>query len=299
MMDVDLFGAATAVSSKVLTVTEVTRSVRDAIELRLAEIWVQGELCNYRRQASGHQYFTLKDDRSQLPCVLFSRPGLRRRVVTLSDGMLVQAHGVVTVYEARGQYQLNVDVVQPAGGGLLQATFEALKRKLDSAGLFDQSRKRVLPKFPIRIAIVTSPTGAALRDMLNILQRRAPWSEILIAPVRAQGAEASQEIANAIVELNRESGLALPPLNLIVLARGGGSAEDLWAFNEEDLAYAIFLSTLPIVSAVGHEIDFTIADLVADLRAPTPSAAAEIAVMQIATQLSDGEFISQVKKSKT
>lgn len=278
-MEADLFAPAELAPSfapKVLTVSEVTRAVRDAIEGSVGQVWVQGEICNHRRQASGHQYFTLKDERSQLPCVLFFKPALRRRTVALSDGMLVQAHGAMTVYEARGQYQLNVEVVQPAGAGLLQAKFEALKRKLAAEGLFEQARKRPLPKFPARLAIVTSPTGAALRDMLNILRRRAPWIEILIEPVRVQGEGAGEEIARAVVELNRASGTTLPTVDLIVLARGGGSAEDLWAFNDEKLAHAIHESALPVVSAVGHEIDFTIADLVADLRAPTPSAAAEI-----------------------
>lgn len=278
-MEADLFAPAELAPSfapKILTVSEVTRAVREIIEGHIGQVWVQGEICNHRRQASGHQYFTLKDDRSQLPCVLFSRPALRRRVVALTDGMLVQAHGSMTVYEARGQYQLNVEVVQPAGAGLLQAKFEALKHKLSAEGLFEQSRKRLLPKFPTRIAIVTSPTGAALRDMLNILWRRAPWIEILIQPVRVQGEGAGAEIASAVSELNRASGSDLPAFDVIVLARGGGSAEDLWAFNDESLAHAIYSSALPVVSAVGHEIDFTIADLVADLRAPTPSAAAEI-----------------------
>jgi exodeoxyribonuclease VII large subunit len=192
----------------------------------------------------------------------------------------VQVYGTVTVFEARGQYQLNVQILQPRGVGVLQAKFEALKRKLQAEGLFAPERKRSLPKFPRRIGIVTSPSGAAIRDMLNVLRRRAPWLQILISPVRVQGTGAAQEIAVAIREL------AMPnenwqPLDLIVVTRGGGSIEDLWEFNEEIVARAIFNSTMPIISAVGHEIDFTICDFVADLRAPTPSAAAELIVPDI------------------
>jgi len=257
----------------ILSVTELTRTVRDLIEGAVGEVWVEGEISNLRKQASGHQYFTLKDDRCQLPCVLFFRPGLRHSSLSLAEGMLVHVRGQMTVYEARGQYQLNVALVQAAGAGLLAAKFEALKRKLSAEGLFDAGRKRLLPRFPKAIGIVTSPTGAAIADMLNILHRRAPWIQICINPVRVQGAGAAAEIAAAVAEFN--SG-ALPPVEVIVVARGGGSAEDLWEFNDEDLARAIAASELPVVSAVGHEIDFTIADFVADLRAPTPSAAAEL-----------------------
>src|SRR5437773_1123905 len=198
----------------------------------------------------------------------------------LADGAQVQVYGTVTVFEARGQYQLNVQILQPRGVGLLQAKFESLKRKLEAEGLYAPERKRPLPKFPRRIGIVTSPSGAAIRDMLNVLSRRAPWLQILINPVRVQGAGAAQEIAVAIREL------AMPTKNwtsvaVIVVARGGGSIEDLWEFNEEIVARAIFDSAVPIVSAVGHEIDFTICDFVADLRAPTPSAAAELIVPDI------------------
>jgi exodeoxyribonuclease VII large subunit len=199
--------------------------------------------------------------------------------------MQVQVRGAMTVYESRGQYQLNVQLVQPAGAGLLQAKFEALKRKLDAEGMFDPARKRALPKFPNLIALVTSPSGAALRDMLNILTRRASWLRIIISPVRVQGDGAAQEIAKALGELNRAAKLGLPVADVIVLARGGGSAEDLWQFNEEVLARAIAASSIPVVSAVGHEIDFTIADFVADLRAPTPSAAAELIVPDTAELL--------------
>src|ERR1700751_1600170 len=198
----------------------------------------------------------------------------------LADGAQVQVFGTVTVFEARGQYQLNVQILQPRGVGLLQAKFDALKRKLEAGGLFAPERKRAVPKLPRRIGIVTSPTGAAIRDMLNVLRRRAPWLQILINPVRVQGAGAAQEIAVAIREFALPNE-AFAPLDLIVVTRGGGSIEDLWEFNEEIVALAIFHSAVPIVSAVGHEIDFTICDFVADLRAPTPSAAAELIVPDI------------------
>ena len=206
--------------------------------------------------------------------MLFYRGSLRQ--AALADGMQVQVRGDVTVYEARGQYQLNVQLVQPAGAGLLQAKFEALKRKLEAEGLFDAARKKPLPKFPAAIGIVTSPTGAAIRDILNILQRRAPWVRIVINPARVQGEGAAQEIAAAVREFNDFAGTGVPGVDVIVVCRGGGSAEDLWEFNEEIVARAIFQSAIPVVSAVGHEVDFTIADFVADLRAPTPSAAAEL-----------------------
>ena len=204
-------------------------------------------------------------------------PSLR---TPLADGAQVQVYGNVTVFEARGQYQLSVQILQPRGLGLLQAKFEALKRKLEAEGLFDAARKRVLPKFPRRIGIVTSPSGAAIRDILNILGRRAPWLQILVDPVRVQGAGAAAEIAVAIRELATPN-VSWAPVDLIVVTRGGGSIEDLWEFNEEIVARAIFHSEIPIVSAVGHEIDFTICDFVADLRTPTPSAAAELIVPDV------------------
>ncbi|XHR28808.1 MAG: exodeoxyribonuclease VII large subunit [Chthoniobacteraceae bacterium] len=258
---------------RILSVSEVTQQVRGLIEGGIGDVWVEGEISNLRKQASGHQYFTLKDERSQLSCVLFYRPGLRHASIPLSEGMLVHARGQMTVYEARGQYQLNVRLIQAAGAGLLAAKFEALKRKLAAEGLFDAAHKRAIPKFPKAVGIVTSPTGAAIADMLNILHRRAPWIQILINPVRVQGAGAGAEITAALEEFNSGE---LPPVDALIVARGGGSAEDLWEFNDEALARAIYASALPVISAVGHEIDFTIADFVADLRAPTPSAAAEL-----------------------
>ena len=278
--DVDLFGnpEPTPQQPRVFSVSEVTEAVRGVIESAFDEVWVQGEVSNFRQQSSGHQYFTLKDAASQLSCVLFARGGAWRKAVPLQDGMLVQAKGRLTVYEARGQYQLTVSLVQAAGAGLLQAKFEALKRKLAAEGLFDAGRKRALPEFPRAIGIVTSPTGAALRDMLNVLARRAPWLRVIVSPARVQGEGAAAEIARALDEMNQIAARGIAPVDAIVLARGGGSIEDLWEFNDESLARAIAASALPVVSAVGHEIDFTIADFVADLRAPTPSAAAELIV---------------------
>jgi exodeoxyribonuclease VII large subunit len=266
-------------TSKVLTVSELTRSIRGILETRFAAVWVQGEISNYKLHPSRHQYFTLKDQRAQISCVIWrdTMAPLRQPLV---DGAQVQVYGTVTVYETRGQYQLSVQILQPRGVGLLQAKFEALKRKLQAEGLFAPERKRPLPKFPRRIGIVTSPSGAAIRDMLNVLRRRAPWLQILINPVRVQGMGAAQEIAVAIHQLAMPNE-AFAPVDLIVVTRGGGSIEDLWEFNEEIVARAIFHSAVPIVSAVGHEIDFTICDFVADLRAPTPSAAAELVVPDI------------------
>ena len=266
-------------TSKVFTVSELTRSIRGTLEAKFGAVWVQGEISNYKLHPSGHQYFTLKDQRAQISCVIWRDTMLRPRQ-PVADGAQVQIFGTVTVFEARGQYQLNVQILQPRGVGLLQAKFEALKRKLEAEGLFAPERKRPLPKFPRRIGIVTSPSGAAIRDVLKVLRRRAPSAQILINPVRVQGTGAAQEIAVAIRELAIPNE-AFAPVDLIVITRGGGSIEDLWEFNEEIVARAIFHSAVPIVSAVGHEIDFTICDFVADLRAPTPSAAAELIVPDV------------------
>lgn len=262
----------------VFSVSEITRTVRAVFEQCFArEVVVEGEVSNYRKQASGHQYFTLKDAQSQLACVMFARPGVwRRQGVPLEDGMQIRARGRLTVYEARGQYQLSVQQVEPAGAGMLQAKFEALKRKLQGEGLFDQARKRALPQFPRVVALVTSPSGAALRDMLNIFTRRAPWLRLIIVPARVQGDGSAEEIVAALQLVNDWERRALPRPDVIVVGRGGGSVEDLWEFNEEIVARAVVASAIPVVSAVGHEIDFTICDFAADLRAPTPSAAAEL-----------------------
>lgn len=280
-MTVDLFGSPEPAREepRVLSVSELTRAVRATLEDHIGLAWVEGEISNYRKQPSGHQYFTLKDEQSQVACVWFApRGGTRLKQVALGDGMHVQVRGALTVYEARGQYQLNVQTVQAAGAGLLQAKFEALKRKLEAEGLFDPERKRPLPRFPMTVGIVTSSNAAALRDMLNILARRAPWVRVVINPVRVQGQGAAQEIAAALAEFNDLHARGVLPLDVVVVGRGGGSIEDLWEFNEEIVARAIVQSAVPVVSAVGHEIDFTIADFAADLRAPTPSAAAELIV---------------------
>lgn len=259
---------------KIHSVSEITRRVRQLLEGGIGEAWVEGEISNLRVQSSGHQYFTLKDGKSQLACVLFAGNAAGTRGGKLSDGELVQVFGAVTVYEARGQYQMIVRQVQLRGAGALQARFEALKRQLSAEGLFDEERKRAIPPFPGTIGVVTSPTGAAIRDFLHVLGRRQPGIGVIINPVRVQGAGAAAEIAAAVREFNDSP--HLPRVDVIVVTRGGGSIEDLWEFNEEVVARAIADSQIPVVSAVGHEIDFTIADFVADLRAPTPSAGAEI-----------------------
>jgi exodeoxyribonuclease VII large subunit len=261
---------------KVLSVSELTGQIRALLEKQIGQIWVSGEITNLRAQSSGHIYFTLKDAAAQLNCVLFSREKVTHREL-LADGQKVLLLGDVTVYEARGQYQLIVRAVELQGVGALQIAFEKLKQKLAAEGLFAPERKRPLPEFPQCIGLVTSPTGAAIRDVLHVVQRRNPGLEIILAPCRVQGDGAANEIAGAIRLLN-ESAIRNPQsaMDLILVTRGGGSLEDLWAFNEEAVARAIFESEIPVVSAVGHEIDFTIADFVADVRAATPSAAVEI-----------------------
>jgi len=265
---------------KILSVSELTSQVRRLLEGQVGTIWVTGEVTNLRAQSSGHRYFTLKDAGSQLSCVLFRAEPVAHREL-LEDGQKVLLQGDVTVYEARGQYQLIVRAVELQGVGALQIAFEKLKQKLAAEGLFAPERKRALPRFPQRIGLVTSPTGAAIRDVLHVVRRRNPSLQIVLAPARVQGDGAAREIATAIRSLNQfnQSLLTSSPaskLDLILITRGGGSLEDLWAFNEEIVARAVFESALPVVSAVGHEIDFTISDFVADLRAATPSAAAEI-----------------------
>ena len=280
---------------KVLSVSELTDQVKRLLEKSVGQVWVTGEVTNLRAQFSGHIYFTLKDAAAQLSCVLFSREKVSHREL-LADGQKVLLQGDVTVYEARGQYQLIVRAVELQGVGALQIAFERLKQKLAAEGLFAPERKRPLPKYPQRIGLVTSPTGAAIRDVLHVVQRRNPGLEIILAPCRVQGEGAAEEIAAAIRLLNEysEGGAPRRPdlesqkelgarvtrpsgsLDLILITRGGGSLEDLWAFNEEVVARAIFESAIPVVSAVGHEIDFTIGDFVADVRAATPSVAAEI-----------------------
>ena len=255
-----------------LTVTEITHRIKAILEKGFSQISIQGELSNFKRHSSGHLYFTLKDEGAQISAVMW-----RSKAATLSfapeDGMKIVAHGRVTVYEVRGYYQIEVSSMRPLGAGELQEAFEKLKRKLAVEGLFDAAHKKPLPPFPEHIGLITSPTGAALQDMLNILRRRFPGVDLVLYPVKVQGPGAAQEIVQAISDFN-----AFGRVDLLILGRGGGSIEDLWPFNEEIVARAIYHSSLPIVSAVGHETDFTIADFVADLRAPTPSAAAELVV---------------------
>ncbi len=261
--------------NEVLSVTQLTREIREVLEGHIGSVWVEGEISNHRLQSSGHQYFTLKDAGAQISCVFF-RGAAARCTARLQDGALVQVHGEISVYEPRGQYQMVVKQVQAKGKGSLQERFEALKRQLHAEGLFDEEAKRPIPRFPRVVALVTSPTGAAIQDMLNILTRRAPWVRVLVFPVRVQGQGAELEIVSALEVLGDAAHFGLPVPDTIVVGRGGGSLEDLWCFNEEVLARAIAACPIPIISAVGHEIDFTIADFVADLRAPTPSAAAEL-----------------------
>ena len=256
---------------KIYTVSELTCAVKDRLESDFPELWVEGELSNLRVSQAGHCYFTLKDARSQLKTVMF-RNAVRALRFGLEEGLHLLACGRLSVYEARGEYQLVAEQLEPKGLGEMQLAFEQLKRRLEAEGLFRAERKRRLPFLPQRIGIVTSPGGAVLHDMLQILERRFPNLEILIAPAAVQGESACREIVSALEALNGE------PLDLVILARGGGSLEDLRAFNEEAVARAIVASRWPVISAVGHETDVTIADLAADLRAPTPSAAAELAV---------------------
>ena len=256
------------------TVARLNREVRECLEGRLGNVWVQGEISNLRRQPSGHQYFSLKDEAAQVSCVIFRSAGAG--APALRDGLKVEIFGDISVYEPRGQYQIIVRRVQPRGVGELEARLRALQEKLRAEGLFDQKRKKPLPPHPVRIGVVTSPTGAAIRDFLHVLQRRAPHMAVFIAPVRVQGRGAAVEIARAIAQLSDPARSGFPAVDVIVVTRGGGSLEDLWEFNEEVVARAIAASVVPVISAVGHEIDFTTSDLAADVRAATPSAAAEI-----------------------
>lgn len=260
---------------KIISISEITQLIKESLEQAFGDVWVEGELSNVRSPASGHYYFTLKDEKSQLRAVLFRYMG-RQLKCELRDGMQFICHGRISVYETRGDYQLIVDYLEPKGVGALQLAFEQLKEKLKDEGLFDPAHKQPIPFLPGRIGIVTSPTGAAVRDVLKVIGRRFPPMDILISPVRVQGEGAAREIAQAIDRLGRIAGI-----DVIIVTRGGGSLEDLWAFNEEIVARAIYECPVPVISAVGHEIDFTIADFVADLRAPTPSAAGELAVPEI------------------
>lgn len=263
--------------NKTLSVTQLLRRIKNVVEIEVGEVWVEGEVSNLKKQASGHWYFTLKDESAQIQCAMF---GARKRSGNecLNDGAKVRVFAETSIYEARGSLQIIVMRAESAGEGDLQAKFEALKRKLHAEGLFDTAHKKPLPRFPTKIGIVTSETGAVIQDIQQVIARRAPWVQLFLLPVRVQGKGAEREIAAAIHAFGHHARYGLPACDLLIVGRGGGSLEDLWCFNEEIVARAIAHCPLPVISAVGHEIDFTICDFVADLRAPTPSAAAEVAV---------------------
>ena len=256
----------------ILTVSELNATIRDLLENQLQNVWVEGEISNARVWNTGHMYFTLKDGASQIKAVMF-RSAVRYLKFKPEDGLKVVARGKVSVYDPKGEYQIICEHMEPKGLGSLQQAFEQLKKQLAGEGLFDPARKRPLPALPRRIGLVTSIDGAALRDIIRVLRRRYPNAHLVISPTRVQGEGAGREVAHAIRKVAR-----VEAVDVIILARGGGSLEDLWAFNEEVLARAIAASPVPIIAGVGHETDFTIADFVADLRAPTPSAAAELVV---------------------
>ena len=281
--ELPLFTAAA--SRKFLTISELIELIKGTLETQLDAQWVQGEISNFRMPSSGHFYFTLKDDRSQINAVMFRRQGARLRF-TPENGMAVLCHGRVSVYSLRGDLQLYVEDLEPQGQGALYLAFEQLKNKLAAEGLFAAERKRFLPFLPGSVGIVTSERGAALHDILRILGDRYSDRRVVIRPVKVQGEGAAKEIADGIADLNRLGGV-----DVIIVGRGGGSLEDLWAFNEEIVARAIYTSRIPVVSAVGHEVDFTIADFVADQRAPTPTAAAEMVVPRKADLLEQIEIL--------
>ena len=265
-------GSTPDADRRVFTITEITRAVKTTLESTFGKVWVTGEISNLRRPQSGHVYLTLKDENAQLSAVMFRGVASRVKFDPV-DGMQVLVGGEITVYEARGNYQIIVTSIEPRGVGALELAFKQLVEKLKTEGLFDDVHKRVIPEFPRHIGVVTSATGAAIRDILQVTTRRFPGMRVTIYPVRVQGEGSAGEIAEGIRTLNRLGGF-----DVIITGRGGGSLEDLWAFNEEVVARAIFASEIPVVSAVGHEIDVTISDMVADLRAPTPTAAAELVV---------------------
>jgi exodeoxyribonuclease VII large subunit len=257
---------------KIWTVTELTSRIRDILAAQFSNIWVEGEVSNYRASQPGHLYFTMKDEKAQVRCVCFRNQAIRLKFRP-EDGLKLIVRGSISVYEPRGEYQIYVEHIEPAGLGALQLAFEQLKKRLEAEGLFDTARKKPLPVLPSRIGVVTSPRGAAVRDIIRILRRRFPNVYLTVYPVRVQGDGAAEDIVEALNYFDQKR-----LVDVILLARGGGSIEDLWAFNEEIVARAIDASTIPIVCGVGHESDFTIADFVADVRASTPSAAAEIVV---------------------
>ena len=266
---------------RIFKVEQVVRYLRELFDSNstLQDLWVQGQISNVTKSAQGHWYFTLKERDCQLGCVLF-RPAMNAEIVTPINGMAAVVHGRISIYESRGLFQLVADLIQPEGVGKLHLQYEQLKQRLAREGLFDQGRKRPLPTWPRRIGVVTSPTGAVFHDIVNVVRRKYPACQLILAPAFVSGDQAAPSILGALRALNR-SGLP----QLIIVARGGGSLEELWPFNDERVARAIFASRVPVVSAVGHETDVTIADLVADLRAPTPSVAAELAVPDLAAEL--------------
>ncbi|MGZ5423633.1 MAG: exodeoxyribonuclease VII large subunit [Candidatus Aminicenantales bacterium] len=270
------------VRDHIYTVSQVTEIVKTALEVAFPQVWVEGEVSGYKKAASGHVFFNLKDDKSVIKAVMWQSTA-RKILFELKDGLKVVCKGKISVYEPRGDYQLYVDLVEPKGKGALQLAFEQLKAKLKAEGLFEEARKRKLPLRPKTIGVVTSPTGAAIRDVLRVLERRYAKLHVVIYPARVQGEGAAAEIVEGIDALG-----AWPGIDVLIVGRGGGSIEDLWAFNEEPVARAIARSPVPVISAVGHEVDFTIADFVADVRASTPSAAAE---MVIATEEAFAERI--------
>ncbi len=256
----------------VYTVSELSGNIKTVLENNFLNFWIEGEISNYKLHSSGHAYFTLKDEKAQIRCVMWRNFNASLRFKP-EDGMKVLCFGDVTIYEPSGNYQIKIKQMQPAGMGALQMAFEQLKNRLAAEGLFDESHKKKLPEYPDVIGVVTSPTGAAVRDIISVIRRRAPQTKIILVPVNVQGPGAAEEIAAAIKLFNEYGAV-----DLLIVGRGGGSLEDLWPFNEEVVARAVYDSVLPVISAVGHQIDFTISDFVADLRAPTPSAAAELAV---------------------
>jgi exodeoxyribonuclease VII large subunit len=264
--------AAEALQEKIYTVTELNRRVRLALESEFSGLWMEGEISNFKFHSSGHMYLSLKDETSQISAVFFSRNNQHLKFEP-RNGLKVIACGRLSLYEPRGQYQFYIERLEPKGLGALQLAFLQLKEKLEKDGLFLLEHKKPIPKYPQVVGVVTSPTGAAIRDILNVIGRRFHGTQVLLYPVRVQGDGAAQEIAQAIRDMNQ-----MGEADVLIVGRGGGSIEDLWAFNEESVARAVFDSKIPIISAVGHEIDWTICDLVADLRAPTPSAAAELVV---------------------
>jgi len=269
------------------SVTELTKIVKETLEKSLKTLWIKGEISNFSAPSSGHIYFTLKDESNQIK-VAFFRGSNRAPGVKLEDGREVIIYGRVSIYGKRSEYQVIAEEISVVGAGDLLAQFEKLKKKLADEGLFDESRKKEIPRFPGKIGIITSPTGAAVRDILNILKRRYRAVEVLIYPALVQGEESPPQVMTGLKEFNKRD-----DIDVVILARGGGSIEDLWAFNDENLARAIYASQIPVISAVGHEIDFTIADFVSDLRAPTPSAAAELVVPEASEVISG---LNSVKK---